>query len=412
MLAEIISIGNEILKGDILNRNATYLGKKLYEKGVAVTWMTSVSDDENMIVQAFNESDKRADLVLVTGGLGPTHDDVTKKAICQGWETTLEPNVEAKEFLLRRLEKQGRTMNVSQEKQTWLPAKGSILVNNYGTASGVFIQGKKARFFFFPGVPHEMQGMVEDHVLPYLKENHPDLVPRKETTLRTIGAPESSLYEKLDGLSWLKNTDVAFLPKIGGVDVIIKHTPESTPAQQEEILHQFRQKIGLHVYSEVAEEEIEETVGKLLVQQKKTLAVAESCTGGLLGHRLTSISGSSLYFQEGVISYSNEAKKRLLEVKEETLDKFGAVSEACALEMAQGVRRLGQTDIGISITGIAGPTGGTKEKPLGLVYIAYSDEEKSLCHSYVFLEPRHIHKQRSSQAALHLLWEQIKDEQK
>ncbi|MCS7228478.1 MAG: competence/damage-inducible protein A [Candidatus Kryptonium sp.] len=407
MKAEIITIGDELLIGQVINTNASYIGRKLSEIGISTARIVSVGDDEKEIIEELKHAFDNFEVVILTGGLGPTHDDVTKNAICKFFNTGLVFNEEVfnqvKEFLAKR----GRTeINEANRSQAFVPEKAKIITNHWGTAPGFLFEEQGKIVVVMPGVPKEMIGMMENFVINYLAQKATGNVI-KQKVLKTTGIPESYLYEKLkDTLDEIKNfCKIAFLPSALGVKIrITVKAKNQNEANRliEEAEKRIREKAEKYIYG-VDNEELEEVIGRLLTERGLKLAVAESCTGGLIADRITNVPGSSKYFERGVVAYSNEAKVQILGVPEELIRNFGAVSREVAESMAEGVRKISGADIGISTTGIAGPTGATPTKPVGLVWIGYSDKNETFAKEFRFGDDRLENKQRATQMALEIL---------
>jgi len=406
MTAEIITIGDELLYGQTVDTNSAYLGERLTSLGIEVKYKGAVGDEVKEIAAAIKLAMKRSDLVIATGGLGPTPDDVSKKAICDyfGKELVLY------EDILRKVEswyaKRGVEMPEIVRSQALLPEGTIPLSNDWGTAPGIFLEEKGKLFFALPGVPIEMERIFDNGIVPILKERIPGGRVIAFRKIRTAGISEARLHEKLASL--LEETgDIgfAFLPSHFGVDLrltIKSNNPTEAQRKLDDFGKKIQGKLEKYIYG-TDEESLEKAVGDLLREKRLTVAVAESCTGGLLGKKFTNVSGSSDYFLGGVITYSDELKMKLLGFPKEVLEKEGAVSEKCALLMAEGVRKLTGADYGISITGIAGPTGGTVDKPVGLVYIGIASDEGSFARKYIFTKERELNRELSAQTALNLL---------
>lgn len=407
MKAYLISIGEEILIGQTLNTNTAFIGNKLSDINIDVVKSGVVKDDEADIIEELNEAKLKADVIIITGGLGPTHDDITKKTIVKYFNTVLKENNEVLENIRLLFEKRNRKVTPLNEQQALVPEIAEIISNEYGTAPGMWIEEEKQIFIILPGVPSEMQPMVENFVVPRLTEiaSSEGLLIRR-LILQTTGIPESTLYEKLGDLNeLLQGAELAFLPSVFGVKLrITVKTNDEEEAKNKliEIEQKIRGKAGRYIYAR-GEEKLEETIGRLLVERGLKLAVAESCTGGNISNLLTNISGSSRYFERGVISYSNAAKVEILKVDEDTITQFGAVSQEVAMQMAEGVKSTSGADIGIAVTGILGPTGATTDKPVGLIYVGYCDEKVCLARKFMLGNDRIINKQRATQAALDTL---------
>lgn len=397
MNAGIISVGNELLMGFTLDSNSTWIARKLLDLGIKVDLKLTIADNEGEILEAFKTLSSRCDVILCTGGLGPTSDDVTKSAYCDFIQAGLELNEDYLEELKKKFEDRQLVMSDSNREQAMVPDKGETIPNSLGSALGLKYVNEENHIYVMPGVPSEMKRMMEETVLPELEQ-----LPRDElhvTTIRLTGIMESALYDQVKDLLNDNIVKVAFLPGFLGVDVRLMSRDKDSLL---ELSGQFFDRLGNYVYAEDWET-LEDAVGRLLIERGLTLATAESCTGGLLGNRITNVAGSSEYYLGGIVSYSDAAKMNLLGVSQETLKEFGAVSEETAQEMALGARRVLQSDVGVSITGIAGPTGGTEDKPVGLVYIAVDVAGDVAVRKFVFSEDRRYNKEVSAQAALNLV---------
>jgi len=395
--AGIISVGNELLMGFTLDSNSTWIARKLLDLGIKVDLKLTIADNEGEILEAFKTLSSRCDVILCTGGLGPTSDDVTKSAYCDFIQAGLELNEDYLEELKKKFEDRQLVMSDSNREQAMVPDKGETIPNSLGSALGLKYVNEENHIYVMPGVPSEMKRMMEETVLPELEQ-----LPRDElhvTTIRLTGIMESALYDQVKDLLNDNIVKVAFLPGFLGVDVRLMSRDKDSLL---ELSGQFFDRLGNYVYAEDWET-LEDAVGRLLIERGLTLATAESCTGGLLGNRITNVAGSSEYYLGGIVSYSDAAKMNLLGVSQETLKEFGAVSEETAQEMAAGARRVLQSDVGVSITGIAGPTGGTEDKPVGLVYIAVDVAGDVAVRKFVFSEDRRYNKELSAQAALNLV---------
>ena len=405
MKAEIITIGDELLYGQIQDTNSSFIGESLTAEGIEVVFKTSVGDDINRITEAFDVARNRADVIIASGGLGPTQDDLTKKAVVKAFKRNLIFHQEILKQIEESFRKRGNPMPKINQNQALIPQGAKALSNLWGVAPGIFIEDDKTLFFAVPGVPAEMRWMVENEILPVLRERKPQhfILHLK---LRTTGISESVMYEKIEKLIDPKeDVKIAFLPGYLGVDVrLTAESGEERHAQAkiDELEQKIREALGDYVYG-TDRETLEEVVGRLLSEKKQTIAVAESCTGGLIGARITNVSGSSKYFERGVVTYSNEAKTQLLNVPSEKIERHGAVSEQVAILMAEGVRKLAKTDYGLSVTGVAGPTGGTPQKPVGLVFIGLAHENDSFAQKFMFGEDRNTNRERAAQAALNLV---------
>lgn len=386
MLAEIITIGDELLIGQTIDTNSAWIGEQLSLIGIRVHQISSITDNEEHIVKAIDEASERVDIVIITGGLGPTKDDITKHTLCNYFNTELELNQPILEKLKERYAQFNVPFNSVNQAQALLPKNCTILPNTRGTASGMWFEKDEKVYISLPGVPYEMKGILTDEGFPKLVEHFktPNVIHR---TIRTIGIPESKLAEKLeDWESDLKTKDLslAYLPSPGFVRLRIsgtdKNGKKSTIIKNK--IKELLLILGNAVYG-YEKESLEFVIGKLLTEQKKTISLAESCTGGTIAKLLTNVAGSSAYFKGGIISYANEIKMNILKVSEEDLKEYGAVSEPVVEQMANSIRSMMGTDFSISTSGIAGPTGGTKQKPIGTVWMAVSSVEKTISKKYL-----------------------------
>ena len=407
MNAQIITVGDEILIGQVLNTNAAFIGKELVENNINVVRSSVVPDSEPEIIQEFKSSLEENDLVIVTGGLGPTHDDITRKCIVNFFSTELVRNDEVLEDIKNLFKKRGRKVTKANEGQALVPKMANVIRNSLGTAPGVWIEKENKIFVAMPGVPYEMKEMMTSYVIPALKER----IGESETftvrkTLLTTGIPESTLFEKIGDLNeLLGDSKLAFLPSQFGVRLRITSegkSEEEAGNKITEIEQKIRSKTGRYIFGK-EDELLEEVIGKILAERGLTLAVAESCTGGLVSNMLTNVGGSSAYFERGIVSYSNAAKVEILKVNEDMIADHGAVSIEVARQMAEGVKSISGTDIGLSTTGIMGPTGATADKPVGLVYVGICDDKVCTAKEFQFGDDRVLNKQRAAQAALEML---------
>ncbi len=411
MKALIITIGDEILLGNTLNTNAAVIGTELSEINIPVVKTSVVGDDNFSILNEIKSAYESADLILITGGLGPTHDDVTRKSIVDFFNTELVENQEVLEDIKTLFVKRNRKLSDVNIDQSKVPKIAEAIRNHYGTAPGMWIEKDEKIYVVMPGVPYEMENMMQSFVIPKLKEKigvEQTIVLRK--VLLTTGIPESTLYERLGNLDeLLQDGKLAFLPNQYGVKlrISIEGTDEKELKNKLiEIEQRIRNKAGRFIYG-IGEDQLEAVVGRLLLERELKIATAESCTGGLIGNMLTNVSGSSKYFERGVICYSNAAKVEILKVNEDTLAEHGAVSLEIAMQMAEGVKSTSGSDIGLASTGIMGPTGATADKPVGLVYIGYCDDKVCTTKKLTFGDDRLLNKQRTAQAALDFVRRQL-----
>ena len=402
MNAEVITIGNEILSGRIVDSNSAFIGARLSGIGVPLTWITSVGDDRDRIAQAFEQAWARADVIIVTGGLGPTHDDMTKLVFAEWFGRKLVLNEQVLEQVRARFAHRGIEMPSSNVDQAMVPEGVEALENRWGTAPGLHLEEAGKHVFLLPGVPREMKGLLEQCVIPILKRSG---FGRSilQHTLRSTGISESALYERLRDLPGMDA--LAFLPGLAGVDLNITVQGDEervVQAQVERMAAEIRERVGTFLYGE-GDQTIEAVLGEMLMAKGWRIAVAESCTGGLIANRITDAPGSSDYFERGIVAYSNRAKVELLGVPEDLIATHGAVSAPVAEAMASGVRMRSNVNISLSVTGIAGPSGGTEEKPVGLVFMGVSTAADTFSNKFQFGNERWVNKQRAAQAGLDLV---------
>jgi len=417
MTATLLSIGDELLIGQVVNTNAAWLGERLNALGVSVQRMEVVGDEAADIRHELRRALAETDLVIITGGLGPTHDDITKRAVADELDRPLEFHDDLMDEVRRKFEGRERRMSESNRQLAEVPTGFEALANPVGTAPGLWFEGAvdaaggaTRTLVILPGVPHEMRRLMQEAVLPRLTARNGE-VALVQKTLLTVGRGESDLADALgpyaDRLG--PSLRLAFLPNYGVVRLRITALGE-TRAEAEARLANFeayvREHIGEHVFGE-GDDTLEAAVGRMLRERGLTLATAESCTGGLLSHRLTNIPGSSAYYCGGVVVYGNSQKIVLLDVDEAALHRDGAVSEAVAMQLAEGVRTRLHADLGIATTGIAGPTGGTPGKPVGTVWIGYADEYGPYAVRLQFTNDRLLNKRLSVTAALAILRRQL-----
>lgn len=402
--AELISIGNELLAGITINTNAAYLAKQLKSIGLEVKWITVIPDEHNEIVRALGQAKQRAQVVISTGGLGPTPDDITKKALCDFFQVELEFHPEVFEDVQNFLNHRQIALNEVNRQQAVIPKCEKVLRNQRGTAPGLYFKRDNTHFFFLPGVPGEVYHLTEKDILPLLG-NIFNLKKITTHLLRTTGIPESKLIEKIgDLVERHSEFKVAFLPRFRGVDLrfTLPLEKENQKAVFEQFVSRVKERLAKYIFTD-QEKELEEVIGQILTSRKLTLSVAESFTGGLIQDLITNVPGSSAYFLGGVVTYSNESKMNLLGVHEETLKKHGAVSEETVMEMVAGVQKLFNSNCAIATTGIAGPTGATPGKPVGLCYLTARFGEKQFVKRFQFGSDRLMNKRRGAIAALELL---------
>ncbi|MFZ0390012.1 MAG: competence/damage-inducible protein A [Calditrichia bacterium] len=404
MKAEIISIGNELLNGNTVNSNATYIAAALSRRGIRTHWIQTISDDDADIRQALKTAFPRSRLILLTGGLGPTHDDITKKTVADFFDLPLINNEETARKVEERFRSRGLNMPPINRSQSLVPEGAGLLDNPLGTAPGIVIRRQDKTVVLLPGVPREMRAIVDER-LPAILEEFPQVEPLQVETIRTTGIAESEIYQRLEArLNEFREYEIAFLPHFTGVDLRVMRPKTGRDYEQKwkNFKNLLDSKIGEYIYT-YDERELAEVIGGILQKKEQTLAVAESLSGGLLQDWITAVPGSSRYFTGGIVAYNNEAKVRQLNVQQDTLNRFGAVSPETAREMAAGVREAFGSDFGISTTGIAGPGGATPQKEVGLVFIAVASEKSVKTQKFLFGKDRRINKQRSAQAGLEML---------
>ncbi len=394
-----VAIGNEILMGKTINTNESFIGSRLTSAGIPLETSLIIKDDKEIILKTFKNYWEHYDVIIVTGGLGPTHDDVTKYAICKFFKKELRFDSSVWETIQKMYAMKDTPLPEIVKTQAEIPQDFTPLPNKKGTAPGLYYSANNKHFFALPGVPSEMKSMFVDHVIPILQKNF-SAHPVFQKTIRTIGIPESVLYTDTKNVQETARTKIAFLPKPGMVDIRVYGTSEQ---EVKDIIHKLLENIPAENIYAFDENTIEETFHKKMVASGKTVSAAESCTGGLIQSLITNNAGSSEYFLGGVVSYSNEAKMKLLGVKESTLEKFGAVSEETVREMVIGVQKLMGCDYAIAVSGIAGPDGGTDDKPVGLVYIGTFGKSGLVITKNNFSGSRIEVKMKTALMALHQL---------
>lgn len=411
MKAEIITIGDEILIGQIVDTNSAWIAREFNLAGIEIYQITSVHDDRAHILKALADAEKNSDLVLLTGGLGPTKDDITKNVLCEYFGTKLffhQPTLDA---IVDRFKLRNVPMNKLNRDQALMPEFCTILPNDCGTAPGMWFEKNDTIFVSVPGVPFEMEHLVADRILPKLRETGRTKAIFHRTVL-TQGIPESALAVKIE--SWEDRlppfVKLAYLPNPMSVRLRLSAIGDDKEMLKKVVndeVEKLRQIIPDAIFG-YDDDELAGVVGKLLRERGATLAIAESCTGGYVSHLITSVAGSSDYYKGSVTAYSNEVKEHLLGVSAESLEKFGAVSQEVAEQMATGARKILNADFAVATTGIAGPGGGTEEKPVGTVWIAIASKDSVFSKKYTFInDKRERTIIRSAQTALQLLRREI-----
>lgn len=370
MKAEIISIGDEVIKGYTTNTNASYISRQLQTVGIVPDYHTGVRDDKEAIRSAVKSAIARSEYVIITGGLGPTKDDLTKETVCETLGLSLEVQADLLNELIQYFKTINKEMPIINEKQAAFPKEAIILKNPYGTAPGCIIEYGKATVILLPGPPREMEPMLDQEVLPYLRQRQ--TLYSETLDIKLFGLAESEVVTHLKNLlgefEW-----GSIATYVGVYEIIVRIIAQANEQAyaKEQVLKKKKEIESClgHFIIGYNKDRLEQIVAKLLLDNQKTVATVESCTGGLLAGTLINCSGISKVFNEGIVTYSNTAKMKYVGVKEETLQAVGAVSEQTAKEMAEGIRKCSGADIGLSTTGIAGPGGGSADKPVGLVYI-------------------------------------------
>ena len=414
VLAELLTIGDEILYGQIVDTNSQWMSVELDKVGIKVIRKTTVGDQEDEILTAFAEAEKRADIVLITGGLGPTSDDITKPCLIKYFNCQLAMHEEALAEVTEFFKSRGRELSEVNRQQAALPTCCEKITNALGTAPGMWFDRGDKVFVSMPGVPFEMKTMMSNIIIPKLQKKFRTPVIHHKV-IRTVGIGESILAEKIS--AWEKalpeHVKLAYLPNLGEVKLRITsfgNDLQKLQAETEELTAKLVERAGEFIYS-FKDESLEEVIGNILREKKLTLAIAESCTGGYLSHLITSVPGSSEYFQGSVIPYSYEIKMQQLGVKSETLAKHGAVSEETISEMAELVRKKFNTSIGVATSGVAGPGGATPEKPVGTVWIAFSDGTRIITKKMQLSKDRMLNIRMASVGVLNLIRLSLKNTQ-
>jgi nicotinamide-nucleotide amidase len=409
--AEILSVGDELLIGRTVNNNAAFMGRLLAETGIETHWLTSVGDDMERLVSAIETAWERVDIVLMTGGLGPTHDDITKDALCRFFGVDMTFHSEIIAEMKTRYKTRDMDMPDIVNNQGLIPVGAELIRNELGSAFGLLFKRDVKILIALPGVPFEMEPMMVDSVIPFLKRfsgEHTILMQ----TIRTTGIIESKLVTEFCRLDEVRQlAGVAVLPKVTGVELrltVRNDSREEACRIMERAVAITREDIGQWIVA-VGDALIEDVLCDALSRAGMTVATAESCTGGLVADMLTNVPGSSKYFSGGVICYSNRLKQELLGVPAELLDEYGAVSAGVAETMAAGVRNQIKSDYGVATTGIAGPGGATDKKPVGMAFVAVAGPNGVVSEKVVFNVNRKLNKTRFAQAALNLLFKQLPD---
>lgn len=413
MKCELISVGTELLVGDTLNTNVQFLSRELSLLGIPVYFHTTVGDNPKRLEEAIRIAFNRSDLIITTGGLGPTQDDLTKEVIAELFKKKLIQDEKTKEDLLQYFVNREFTMTPNNLKQTFIPEGAEILFNPCGTAPGILLKEQGRMIIMLPGPPREMTRVFEDSVLPILKHGNNQLVISRYYNLSDIG--ESAAEDRLlDLIDTQVNPTIATYAKMG--EVLIRITANGNDENEMNALLDHYEEIMLSRFEDnifsCSKESLQITVCKLLLEKNITLATAESCTGGLIASQVTEYPGISKIFGTGLVTYSNEAKINLLGIKKETLDTYGAVSNETAIEMCENLQKISQAMMCVSVTGIAGPDGGSDDKPVGLVYIGVCFDGKTDVYQYHFNGDRKVVQQKTANKVFHLIRKTIVDKSK
>ncbi|MCF7810334.1 competence/damage-inducible protein A [bacterium] len=408
---ELISIGDEILIGHTLDTNSNWIANKLASNGLRLRWLSVIGDNDSDLKHQLKRAWNRADIILLTGGLGPTHDDITRPVIAKFFEDEIVTKPEILADLRERFAKRGLEMPANAEIMAEFPKRAKAIRNNHGAAPGIQYNIGEQKLFAMPGVPREMKGMFDDFILPIITSLGDSTYKLK--LIQTAGTGESHLEELIGSLSGIEPVQLAFLPSIDhGVTLRISMAANDIDLVEEKLdnaLKYISQRIDRYIYA-FGGISLEETLIGILRQRGMRLALAESCTGGLVADRIVSVPGSSDVFDRGFVTYSNESKIVMLGINPEIIEKHGAVSSETALAMAESAKDHAGVDIAASVTGIAGPTGGSPEKPVGLVYIAVADKNGSDVKRFRFTGDRQDNRSRSAFSVLVKLWQRLKSE--
>ncbi len=411
MTVEIICVGTEILLGNIVNTNAAFLAEQCAGLGLTNYYQSVVGDNENRLTEAIQTAMKRSDIIILSGGLGPTEDDLTKEVAAKVCKLPLEENGEARARIKEFFKKRGKTPTENNWKQALVPQGAIAVQNDNGTAPGIIIEGKENRLILLPGPPEELRSMFLQDIAPYLAKLTNEALFSK--TVKIVGVGESKaetmIADLIDGQT---NPTIATYAKLGEVHIRVTASgPNAKEAKKlvKPMVKELKDRFGSAVYATEDSVTLEQSVADLLVGNRLTIGCAESCTGGLLSGRIINVPGVSEVYKCGMITYSNKAKRKLLGVKKGTLQKYGAVSSKVAEEMVKGLANLAKVDVALSVTGIAGPDGGTEEKPVGTVFIACFVKGKTVVKEYHFSGNRQIIRNATVTAALVLARECIQE---
>ncbi|MDS1029653.1 competence/damage-inducible protein A [Bacillota bacterium LX-D] len=412
MKAYLIFTGTELLLGQIVNTNARYLAKELAQMGIDLYTLVTVGDNRQRIAEAISLAQGKADLIIINGGLGPTEDDITREALADALQLKLVESSEAKAVVERYFKLKGRPLDQIKKKQFLAPEGAQILDNRIGTAPGIVVTAGESTYCLLPGPSREMEIMFTEQLMPYLQAKYHLDQTIQSKVLKVVGLGEPQVEDKVKEFLPCPNPTLAPTVKLGEVHLrITAKGKDSSEVQQliKQMEKKVRSKLDDYIYG-TDEETLERVIGEILTRNQLKIATVESCTGGLLAHRLTNVAGSSMYFQMGAVTYASRWKTRLAGVGVEKLAAYGAVSPETAEAMAKGLREYTNSDLTIAITGLAGPGGGTPEKPVGLVYIAINFRGNIVIEREQFFGDRTSIKAQAAQRALVLLWELLRYE--
>lgn len=405
MVVELISVGTELLLGNIVNTNAAYLAEQCANCGLSCFYQTVVGDNEERLQETVKAGLKRSDILILTGGLGPTDDDLTKEVVAKAMKKKLVEDVKAREMIQTYFTNRGLEITENNWKQAMVPEGAQVLYNNNGTAPGLIVENGEKCAILLPGPPNEMKPMFEEYVVDYLKKKNPEVIV--STTVKLCGIGESKVAEMIqDILDGQTNPTVAPYAKTGEVHLRVTAKADDEKAANKlikPVVKQLKTRLAEYIYTTDVNTTLEKAVVDLLVANNLTVSTVESCTGGMVAARLINVSGVSEVFKMGHITYSNKAKKKILGVKKRTLEKYTAVSAEVAKEMVNGVEVVSKADVCVSVTGLAGPEGGTEKKPVGLVYIACSVKGKTVVKEYHFNGNRSKIRENATASALILM---------
>ena len=403
MRVAVLTIGNELLSGKTINTNANWLSKKLSSIGSIITLHITIPDEQESIINSLDLLfSTQIDLIICTGGLGVTDDDITRDVIFSYFGSNEVFDKDYWAFLENKFLKFGYSLPDSNKSQAVSPDNGKVFSNPIGSARGLIYEKNNITLMVLPGVPSEMKAMFDSTISPWVEEKIDSKI--FQINIRTTGIPESILFEKVKNIDLEENChNIGYYPSVYGVDVRIAGEDLE---KIEKLKDDIRANINEYIY-EIGDQNLEEVLIKKLKKKKMTISCAESCTGGLIGHRLTQVPGGSEVFNGGMITYSNESKINQLGITLKNIEDFGAVSEQVALEMAENIKNKFGTSIGVSTTGIAGPDGGSKSKPVGLVYVGYCDDKSLKVKRFNFSSSRESNKIRTSQAVLNYVFKMI-----